>query len=142
MLALVAASVIGKRLASFGLMRMLGQSTRSSLIIGGSLAQIGEFSIIVAGLGVSLGVFTHDTQSKVVPAALIAITVNQSTLAGASRMLARSDEETARRRSWRPQSITVVNQYQAYRSRRAPHVRRWRQWKIRSISRGSATTSW
>lgn len=79
-------------------MRMLGQSTRSSLIIGGSLAQIGEFSIIVAGLGVSLGLFTHDTQSKVVPAALIAITVNQSTLAGASRMLARSDEETARRR--------------------------------------------
>lgn len=97
-LALVAVIVIGKSLASFGLMRMLGQSTRSSLIIGGSLAQIGEFSFIVAGLGVSLGLFTHDTQAMVVAAALIAITVNQPILAGVSRVLAHFDDEKARRR--------------------------------------------
>ncbi len=97
-LALVAVIVVGKSLASFGLMRMFGQSTRSSLIIGGSLAQIGEFSFIVAGLGVSLGLFTRDTQAMVVAAALIAITVNQPILAGVSRALAFNDERRSRRR--------------------------------------------
>jgi monovalent cation:H+ antiporter-2, CPA2 family len=91
-LALVAVVIVGKSVASFTLMRVLGQSTRSSLIIGASLAQIGEFSFIVAGLGVTLGLFTRDTQAMVVAAALIAITVNQPLLAGVGALLARAEE--------------------------------------------------
>lgn len=91
-LTLVAVIVVGKATASFMLMRVLGQPARSALIIGGSLAQIGEFSFIIAGLGVTLGLFTRDTQALVVAAAIIAITVNQPLLAGVSFVLARADE--------------------------------------------------
>ena len=97
-LVLVAVIVLGKSAASFLLMRLLGQETRSALIIGGSLAQIGEFSFIVAGMGVTLGLLTRDTQAMVVAAALIAITVNHPLLAGIGRVLAHVDARAARRR--------------------------------------------
>ena len=54
-LTLVAVIMVGKYAVSFTLMRVMKQPVRSALIIGGSLAQIGEFSFIVAALGVSLG---------------------------------------------------------------------------------------
>ena len=91
-LALVTVIIGLKGIGSFALMRVLGQSTRSALIIGGSLAQIGEFSFIVAGMGVTLGLFTRDTHAMVIAAALIAIAVNQPLLAGVGALLARSDE--------------------------------------------------
>lgn len=97
-LALVAVIVIGKSVASFTLLRLLKQSTRTSITIGGSLAQIGEFSFIVAGMGVTLGLFTRDTQAMIVAAALIAITVNQPILAGVRVLLARAHERGLRLR--------------------------------------------
>ncbi|MES3034806.1 MAG: cation:proton antiporter [Gemmatimonadota bacterium] len=81
LLALVAVVVVGKFATSFLLMRILQQPARSALVIGGSLAQIGEFSFIVAGLGVTLGLIDRDLQALVVAAALIAITLNQPLLA-------------------------------------------------------------
>ena len=82
LLTLVAVIVLGKSVVSYTLMRLLRQSSRSSFIIGGSLAQIGEFSFIVAGLGVTLGLITRDVQALIVAAALSAITINQPLLAG------------------------------------------------------------
>lgn len=96
-LALVAVIVIGKFLASFLLMRALKQSTRSGLTIGASLSQIGEFSFIVAGLGVTLGLISRDMQALVVAAAIIAITVNQPMLTGVKLVLARLDDRAAQR---------------------------------------------
>ena len=95
--ALVVVIVIGKFLASFLLMRALQQSTRSSLTIGASLAQIGEFSFIVAGMGVTIGLFSRDMQALVVAAAIIAITVNQPMLSGVKLLLARLDDRAERR---------------------------------------------
>ena len=77
---LVGVIVLGKFASSFALMRLLRQPARSALVIGGSLSQIGEFSFIVAGLGVSLGLITRDVQALVVASALIAITLNQPLL--------------------------------------------------------------
>jgi CPA2 family monovalent cation:H+ antiporter-2 len=88
--ALVALIVIGKFATSFALMRLLGQPARSALVIGGSLAQIGEFSFIVAGLGVSLGLITGDAQALVVASALIAITLNQPLLRAVRYAIGRS----------------------------------------------------
>jgi len=89
--ALVALIVIGKFATSFALMRLLGQPARSALVIGGSLAQIGEFSFIVAGLGVSLGLITRDAQALVVASALIAITLNQPLLRAVRYAVGRRD---------------------------------------------------
>ena len=79
-MALVAVVVVGKFATSFLLMRLMNQPGRSALVIGGSLAQIGEFSFIVAGLGVTLGLIDRDLQAMVIAAALIAITLNQPLL--------------------------------------------------------------
>src|SRR2546430_13315187 len=51
-LAVLAIVVIGKSLAAFGIVRALGGPTRTAAIVPVALAQIGEFSFILAGLGV------------------------------------------------------------------------------------------
>ena len=91
-LALVAVVVLGKSLTSFILMHVLGQSRRSAMFIGGSLAQIGEFSFIVAGLGVTLGLITRDVQALIVATALMSITLNQPLLSGLRFIQRRLDE--------------------------------------------------
>ena len=91
-LALVAVVVLGKSLTSFTLMHVLGQSRRSAMFIGGSLAQIGEFSFIVAGLGVTLGLITRDVQALIVATALTSITINQPLLSGLRFIQRRLDE--------------------------------------------------
>ena len=91
-LALVTVVVLGKSLASFALMHVLGQSRRSAMLLGGSLAQIGEFSFIVAGLGVTLGLITRDVQALIVATALMSITLNQPLLSGLRLIQRRLDE--------------------------------------------------
>ena len=48
----------------------------TALTVGASLAQIGEFSFILAGLGVSLGLLTPAGQSLILAGALISIALN------------------------------------------------------------------
>ena len=81
--AIVAVVVLLKSFVAFGLVRLLGETRRTSLLIGASLGQIGEFSFIVAALGVSLGLVSVDTQGVIVAAALIAIVVNGPVLSAA-----------------------------------------------------------
>jgi monovalent cation:H+ antiporter-2, CPA2 family len=97
-LALVGVIVIGKFLVAGTIMRAMRQSTRASVTLATGLSQIGEFSFIVAGLAVSLGLFSTDMQAVVVAAALIAITVNQPLLAGVRVLLRRADLRDARAR--------------------------------------------
>jgi len=45
-------------------------------LLAASLPQIGEFSFVLAGLGVSLGVMSRDTQALVIAAAILSIAIN------------------------------------------------------------------
>jgi CPA2 family monovalent cation:H+ antiporter-2 len=74
--AIVAAIVIGKSLAAYGLMRLFGQKHHPSLLVAFGLAQIGEFSFVLAGLGRTLGVLENETYSLILAAALISIALN------------------------------------------------------------------
>ncbi|GAB1342358.1 cation:proton antiporter domain-containing protein [Gemmatimonas sp.] len=76
LLAVVAIILIGKSLAAFGIVRMFGYSTHTALTISASLAQIGEFSFILAALGLSLGLLPVESQSLIVAGALLSITLN------------------------------------------------------------------
>ena len=110
-LALFAVVLVGKLLASFGTLRLLGESGRSALTLGGSLAQIGEFSFILTGLGVSLGLLDHETHALVVAAALLSITVNQPLQAWLQRLLARAEKRAERREEApAPQPVPAFNQ--------------------------------
>ncbi len=76
LLATVAIILVGKSLAAFAIVRLFGHPTQTALTISVSLAQIGEFSFILAGLGVTLGVLTGDARDLVLAGAIISILLN------------------------------------------------------------------
>ncbi|MEO8621693.1 MAG: cation:proton antiporter [bacterium] len=69
--------VVGKFTLSYVILRMLGQTSRIAVTLAGSVAQIGEFSFILAALGVTLGLLDRETQALIVASALVSITINQ-----------------------------------------------------------------
>ena len=75
-LAVVAIVMIGKSLAAAALVRLLRLPASTALTVSASLAQIGEFSFILAGLGLSLGVLPPQGQSLILAAAIISIALN------------------------------------------------------------------
>ena len=76
LLAVVAIVVLGKTLAAVGLVLLFRYPLHTGLTVGASLAQIGEFSFILAGLGVGLGLLPAEGQSLVLAAALVSIAAN------------------------------------------------------------------
>jgi monovalent cation:H+ antiporter-2, CPA2 family len=68
--------VVGKSLAAFLIVLLFRHSIATALSISASLAQIGEFSFILAALGLELGLLPADGQSLIVAGALISITLN------------------------------------------------------------------
>jgi len=75
-LAVVAIIVLGKSLAAFLLVLAFRYPLNTALTVSASLAQIGEFSFILAGLGVTLGVLPVAAQSLILAGALISIALN------------------------------------------------------------------
>ena len=75
-LAVVAIIIVGKSLAAMALVLMLRYPLNTALTVAASLAQIGEFSFILAGLGMSLGLLEREGQSLVLAGALISIALN------------------------------------------------------------------
>ena len=68
--------VVAKTVAAFFLVRLSGYSTGSALTISTSLAQIGEFSFILAGLGVGLAILPQPGRDLIIAAAIISILIS------------------------------------------------------------------
>ncbi|WP_258086546.1 YbaL family putative K(+) efflux transporter [Xenorhabdus bovienii] len=68
--------IIGKSLAAMLLVKMFGHSRRTALTISVSLAQIGEFAFILAGLGVTLGLLDGEARNLVLAGAIVSIMLN------------------------------------------------------------------
>lgn len=75
-LAVVAIIMLGKTIAAMGLVLFFRYPINTALTVGASLAQIGEFSFILAGLGISLGLMTTEAQNLILAGALFSITLN------------------------------------------------------------------
>ncbi|WP_066736245.1 YbaL family putative K(+) efflux transporter [Cupriavidus sp. D384] len=75
-LAVVAVIVVGKSLAAFALVLAFRYPLNTALTVSASLAQIGEFSFILAGLGVTLGLLPAEGMSLILAGALISIALN------------------------------------------------------------------
>ncbi len=75
-LGVVAVIVLGNALASLSLVLLLRYPLNTALTIAAGLAQIGEFSIILAGLGLSLGLLPAEGMSLVLAGVLISIALN------------------------------------------------------------------
>lgn len=75
-LAVIAIIMVGKTLAAMALVLFFRYPINTALTVGASLAQIGEFSFILATLGVSLGLLSLEAQNLILAGALFSITLN------------------------------------------------------------------
>jgi CPA2 family monovalent cation:H+ antiporter-2 len=75
-LVVVAIIVLGKSIAAAALVLLLRYPLNTALIVSASLAQIGEFSFILAGLGVELGLLPTEGRDLILAGALISIAIN------------------------------------------------------------------
>jgi len=68
--------LFGKSTAAFAIVLLFRYPVHTALTVSASLAQIGEFSFILASLGVSLRLLTPESHSLIVAVALLSITLN------------------------------------------------------------------
>src|SRR3954447_12746512 len=87
-LAVLAVIVLGKSLAALAMVLALGFPAGTALAVSASLAQIGEFSFILAGLGVSTGLLPDEGRDLILAGALLSITLNPVVFAAADRLVA------------------------------------------------------
>ena len=87
-LAVVGIIVIGKSIAAAALVLAFRYPLTTALTVAASLAQIGEFSFILAGLGVGLGLLPVEGQSLILAGAMISIAINPLLFAAAEPLLA------------------------------------------------------
>ena len=76
-LAVVGIIIVGKTLAAGLLVTAFRYPLNTALTVSASLAQIGEFSFILVGLGASMGLLPPEGQSLVLAGALISIALNE-----------------------------------------------------------------
>ncbi|HZF76630.1 MAG TPA: YbaL family putative K(+) efflux transporter [Acetobacteraceae bacterium] len=68
--------VVGKSLAAYAIVRAFGHPASTALTISAALAQIGEFSFIVIGLGVALELVPTEARDLVLAGAILSILLN------------------------------------------------------------------
>ncbi|MEI7367631.1 YbaL family putative K(+) efflux transporter [Pectobacterium colocasium] len=83
--------VFGKSAAAFVLVRLFGHSKRTALTISASLAQIGEFAFILAGLGIVLGLLSEEGRNLVLAGAILSIMINPLLFTLLERYLAKHE---------------------------------------------------
>lgn len=74
--AVIVIIVIGKSLAASALVLLFRYPLNTALTVSAGLAQIGEFSFILAGMGISLKLLPAESQSLILAGAIISIAVN------------------------------------------------------------------
>ncbi len=68
--------LIGKSIAAFVIVLALGYPISTALVVSVSLAQIGEFSFILATLGIGLGLLPKEGSSLILAGALLSLVAN------------------------------------------------------------------
>jgi CPA2 family monovalent cation:H+ antiporter-2 len=76
LLATVMIILVGKSIAAFFVVRLFGHSRSAALMVTASLAQIGEFSFILADRGLALGILPDDARDLILAGAIITILLN------------------------------------------------------------------
>ncbi|WP_439816241.1 cation:proton antiporter domain-containing protein [Zavarzinia sp. CC-PAN008] len=99
-LAVVAIIVIGKSLAALAIVLALGYPLSAALTVSAALAQIGEFSFILAGFGVVSGLLLPEARDYILAGALLSITLNSAVFYGVDRVMAWINADPKRREKY------------------------------------------
>ncbi len=75
-LAVVAVIMLGKPLAAFSLVMLFRYPLNTAVTVAVGLAQIGEFSFILAGLGITLGLLPKEGLNLILAGSMISIAIN------------------------------------------------------------------
>jgi monovalent cation:H+ antiporter-2, CPA2 family len=75
-LAVLAIIMFGKSVAAFVIVLVFRHPVRTALTVSASLAQIGEFSFILAGLGAAVGLMPSEGRDLILAGALLSIALN------------------------------------------------------------------
>ncbi len=81
--------LLAKSVAAFGIVIAGGYQVRTALLVSASLAQIGEFSFILAGLGVQLNLLPIEGRDLILAGAILSIMANSAVFAVTHRLGAR-----------------------------------------------------
>jgi len=90
LLGTVAIIIVGKSVAAYGIVRAFGRSGKTALTISASLAQIGEFSFILATLGSSLQLIPADARDLILAGAIISILFNPLLFVAIDRLIGKA----------------------------------------------------
>jgi CPA2 family monovalent cation:H+ antiporter-2 len=111
LLGALAIVLFGKSLAAFLIVRAFGHPSRIALVISASLAQIGEFSFILGGLGVALGLMDQAAHDLVLATAIVSILINPAFFVVQDRWRARFAEPAAPPTEPAAPSVTMLHDH-------------------------------
>ncbi|MFA5593457.1 MAG: YbaL family putative K(+) efflux transporter [Micavibrio sp.] len=86
--AAVAIIMIGKSIVAFLIVLIVGYPIKTALLVSASLAQIGEFSFILAALGVAYGLLPEEGQNLILAGAIVSISLNPVAFVGVKKLYA------------------------------------------------------
>ncbi|MGP8713378.1 YbaL family putative K(+) efflux transporter [Pseudomonas aeruginosa] len=87
--------VFGKSVAVYLIVRAFGHPNSTALVIAASLAQIGEFSFILIGLGIGLELVPEQSRDLVLAGAILSILVNPLLFIAIDRLQQRKEQRLA-----------------------------------------------
>ena len=100
-LAVVAIIMVGKGVAALVIVRLLGGATETGLVVAAGLSQVGEFSFILATMGMALGLLPVEGNNLILAGALVSITLNPLLFAAVEPL-----RDRMTRRSRLPQQVS------------------------------------
>ena len=95
LIATVGIVVVFRSIVSFGLLRAFGKSGESAAMVTGARGQIGEFSFILAGIGLQLDLIPEEARNAILGGAIISIVLNPLLFAVLDRVSGKPAEPTA-----------------------------------------------
>ena len=111
-LAVLAVIVVGKAVIALGIVLALGYPLGTALSVSAALAQIGEFSFILAGMGIAHGLLPTEGLSLILAGALLSITLNPLVFAGADYLTLKVRANGGLRRFFEEQRALPMMQLQ------------------------------
>lgn len=109
-LIVIAIIMFGKTIAAVALVLAFRYPLNTALTVGASLAQIGEFSFILAGLSIDLGLMDIETQNLILAGAMASIALNSAMFSALEPLQKwiRKHSEYARKLEMRTDPLAVL----------------------------------